>query len=47
MIMYPRPERSAIISAATTTSQATPRPMRIPTTTCGSTAGITTWRNSV
>jgi hypothetical protein len=47
MIRYPRPERSAIISAATTTSHATPRPIRMPTMICGSTAGMITRRNSV
>jgi hypothetical protein len=46
MIRYPRPEFTAIISAATTTSQATPSPMRMPVTIWGSAAGSTTERKS-
>src|SRR6185503_18147368 len=41
-----RPEFTAIISAATTTSQATPSPMRMPVTIWGSAAGSTTERKS-
>ena len=38
----PRPELTAIISAATTTSQAMPSASRSPTMSCGSTAGKST-----
>src|SRR5688500_13787238 len=39
MIRYPRPESTAIISAATSTSQATPNAIRRPTTILGRMAG--------
>src|SRR5687767_15856543 len=39
MIRYPRPESTAIISAATSTSQATPNAIRRPTTILGRMGG--------
>src|SRR5262249_6433686 len=42
MMRYPRPESTAIISAATSTSQATPKAMRSPTAMRASAAGATT-----
>lgn len=47
MVRKPSPELSAIISAATTTSHATPRLMRIPTMMCGRAAGTMTRRSSL
>src|SRR5215468_10126918 len=46
MMRSPSPDLKAIISAATTTNQATPRLILMPTMICGRAAGITTWRNS-
>src|SRR5437763_2164241 len=45
MIRNPRPELTAIISAATTTSQAMPTVMRTPTSNCGRMAGSSTSRS--
>ena len=46
MIRYPKPESTAIISAATTTSHAMPSAIRKPTMICGSAAGKTTFARS-
>src|SRR6266508_736232 len=47
IIRYPRPEVTAIISAATTTNQAMPSASRTPVRICGKAAGKMTFLNSV
>src|SRR5207237_9368799 len=47
MIRKPSPELIATISAATTTSHATPNPTRMPVMIVGSAPGMMTWVNSL